>query len=60
MISRLVALDDFMGDAGEGAPDIFLGHDYFFGHKKPLASGGQEVMGYLCSIIPLASLTGLD
>jgi hypothetical protein len=48
-----------MSDAGEGAPDIFGGHNYFFGHKKPLASGGQEVWGRPCSSISLASLTGL-
>jgi hypothetical protein len=59
-VGGLVALDDFVGDAGEGAPDVFRGHDYFFRHKKPPASGWQEVAVISIVLDSLASLTGLD
>jgi hypothetical protein len=34
MVHRLVLLNDFMGDARQGAPDVFPGHDDFLGHKN--------------------------
>jgi hypothetical protein len=47
-----------MGDAGERPPDIFFGHQDFFGHKKTFRREWQEVrVSGLC--FPLTSLTGL-
>jgi hypothetical protein len=34
MVQGPVLLDDFMGDARQGAPDVIPGHDGLLGHKN--------------------------
>jgi hypothetical protein len=50
-----------VGDAGEGAPDVFGGHDYFIRHKKNLLlPAGKRLRVNCVQSGSLASLTGLD
>jgi hypothetical protein len=59
VLGGLVMLDNLVSNTGEGAPDVLGIHHYFYRHKKPPASGWQEVVCVLILFASLASLAGL-
>jgi len=58
VVRGLVLLDDFMGDARQGAPDVIPGHDDFFGHKNNLLPGLARGQRYGVSLFSLPASPG--